>query len=379
MSSQGRTFAPMLFRMKRTVLFTVLMSVSGILSFAPAAATLQTLQTGMEAPDFSLKSATNETKTFTAVKGEKLTVLIFWSTWSTKSENILKRMQQLHEKYKGQGLSIIGVNVDDQQISTGTLAEIRTVSEKLKISFPMLVDHGLVAFHDYGVIALPTTVIMDKDRMIKDELSGYPLVGSETMVDFIISTIEGKKTPVVGKAGYQPNKNAVRFYNMGKTTLRSKRTADTAEMWFKKAVEADAAFVLPRLSLGKMYLQRGDTALAQAEYKEALARAPEHPIALCELGLILINEGKGKEGAALIESARKVEESYTPCYYYAAYAHGKEGRMEEAMKLFDEAKKINPFDYNNYVYQGKVFEAQKDRKKAFDAYKKALDIILHLD
>ncbi|MCK9419633.1 MAG: redoxin domain-containing protein [Nitrospirae bacterium] len=379
MSNQGRSVAAMVSRMNRIVLFTVLMFY-GVLSFAPAAATLQTLQTGMEAPDFSLKTIADETKTFEAVKGEKLTVLVFWSTWSTKSEKILKRMQQLHERYKGQGLSIIAVNVDDQQLSTETLAEIRTVSEKLKISFPMLVDHGLVAFHDYGVIALPSTVIMDKDRMIKDELSGYPLVGSEAMVDFIISTIEGKKIAVVeGKVRYQPNKNALRFYNMGKTTLRSKRMAETAEMWFKKAIEADTAFVLPHLSLGKMYLQRGDTALARAEYKEALARAPEHPIALCELGLILINEGKAKEGAALFDAARKVEESYTPCYYYAGYAHGKEGRMEDALKLFNEAKKLNPFDYNIFVYQGKVFQAQKDREKAFDAYKKALEIILHLD
>jgi tetratricopeptide (TPR) repeat protein len=289
-------------------------------------------------------------------------------------------MQQLHEKYKEQGLSIIAVNADDEQLSTATLAEIRAISEKLKISFPMLVDHGLIAFHDYGVIALPTTVIIDKDRMIKYELSGYPLVGSEAMVDFIISTIEGKKTPAVeGKSRYQPNTNALRFYNMGKTTLRSKRMAETAEMWFKKAIEADAAFVLPHLSLGKIYLQRGDTALARAEYREALVRAPEHPIALCELGMILINEGKVKEGEALFEAARKVEESYTPCYYYAAYAYGIEGRMEDASKLFDEAKKINPFDYNNFVYQGKVFEAQKEQKKAYDAYKKALEIILHLD
>jgi peroxiredoxin/predicted negative regulator of RcsB-dependent stress response len=380
MSSRGRTFSTMVVRMKRTVLFTILLSVYAILSFAPAAATLQSLQTGMEAPDFSLKTVTNETRTFAAIKGEKLTALVFWSTWSSKSETILKRMQTLHEKYKGQGLSIVAVNVDDQQVSTGKLAEINAVSEKLKIGFPMLVDHGLVAFHDYGVIALPTTVILDKDRMIKEELSGYPLVGSEAMIDFVSSTIEGKKTPVVNaKARYEPNKNALRFYNMGKTTLRSKRMAETAEMWFKKAIEADAAFVLPHLSLGKIYVQRGDAALAQAEYKEALSREPENPIALCELGLILLNEGKGKEGAALFEAARKAEESYTPCYYYAGYAFGKEGRMEDAAKLFDEAKKINPFDYNNFVYQGKVFEDQKDQKKAIEAYKKALEIILHLN
>jgi peroxiredoxin/Tfp pilus assembly protein PilF len=380
MSSQGRTVDTMVIRMKRIVLFTILLSVYAVLSFAPAAATLQALQTGMEAPDFSLKTLTNETKTFAAVKGEKLTLLVFWSTWSTKSETILKRMQQLHEKYKGQGLSIIAINVDDQQFSARTLAEIRTLSEKLNISFPMVVDHDLVAFHDYGVIALPTTVILDKDRVIKHELSGYPLVGSEAMIDFVSSTIEGKKTAVIeAKARYEPNKNALRFYNMGKTTLRSKRMAETAEMWFKKAIEADAAFMLPHLSLGKIYLQRGDTALAQAEYKEALSRAPENPIALCELGLIMINEGRGKEGAVLFEAARKAEESYAPCYYYAGYAAGKEGRMEDALKLFDEAKKINPFDYNNFVYQGKAFEDQKDQKKAVDCYKKALEIILHLD
>jgi peroxiredoxin len=380
MRSEGGTVAAMVIRRKRIVLFTILLSVYAVLSFAPAAATLQSLQTGMEAPDFSLKTVTNETKTFAAIKGEKLTVLVFWSTWSSKSEKILKRMQQLHEKYKGQGLSIVAINVDDQQISTEKLAEISAISEKLKIGFPMLVDHGLAAFHDYGVIALPTTVILDKDRVIKHELSGYPLVGSEAMMDFVSSTIEGKKTPVVdAKALYEPNKNALRFYSMGKTTLRSKRMAETAEMWFKKAIEADAAFVLPHLSLGKIYLQRGDTALAQAEYKEALSREPENPIALCELGLILLNEGKGKEGAALFEAARKVEESYAPCYYYAGYAAGKEGRMADAVKLFDEAKKLNPFDYNNFVYQGKVFEAQKDQKKAIDAYTKALEIILHLD
>ena len=194
------------------------MSVCAVLSFAPPAASLQSLQAGMEAPGFSLTALTGEAKSFADLRGEKLTVLVFWSTWSSKSEKILARMQQLHEKYKGQGLSIVAVNVDEQQVSTETLAKIQAVSEKLKLRFPMMVDHGLAVFHDYGVIALPTTVILDKDRVIKDELSGYPLVGSETMVDFITSTIEGKKAPVIeAKEMYRPNKNALRFYNMGKT------------------------------------------------------------------------------------------------------------------------------------------------------------------
>ena len=364
----------------RVMLVTALTSILGVVPFAPAAATLQGLQPGIEAPDFSLKTVTGEVKSFADLKGEKLTLLVFWSTWSPKSEKILARMQKLHEQYGGQGLSIIGVNADEQQISNQTIANIQSLSAKLKIGFPMLVDQGLTAFHEYGVIALPTTVIMDKERVIAYELSGYPLIGSEAMVDFVTSTIEGKKTPTAEKqARYRPNKNALRFYNMGKATLKSKRMAESAEMWFKKAIESDAAFVLPHLSLGKMYLQEGDAARAQGEFREALAREPENPIALCEVGMILVNEGKGKEGVALFEVARKVEESYAPCYYYAGYAYGKEGPLETVLHMFDEAEKVNPFDYRNFVYKGKVFEERKDQKRAFEAYKKALEIILHIN
>ncbi len=367
--------------MKRALLLTLLLSLFAAIPFAPAAATLQGLQVGMEGPEFSLKGLGGEKRTFADLKGEKLTVVVFWSTWSRKSEKLLARMQQLYDRYKGQGLSVVAVNVDGENVSDITLASMKGAQEKLKIGFPMLVDQGLVAFHEYGVIALPTTVVMDRERVIRYELSGFPLVGGDILVDFVASAMEGKRPPVAvaEKTGYQPSKSALRFYNMGKTTLKSKRMADTAEMWFKKAGEADAKFVLPHLSLGRLYLQRGDATLAQGQFREALAREPANPIALCESGLILVDQGKPGEAALLFEAARKSEEAYAPCYYYAGYAFGKDGKMDEAMKMFDEAEKINPFDYNIHVYKGKVFEGRKDQKMAFEAYRKALEIVLHLD
>ncbi len=380
MNSQGKSFIVLSFHMKRIVLLSIGFCLCEALFFTPAAATLQSLQTGLEAPDFSLKTVMGEKKSFSDVKGKKLTILVFWSTWSSKSEDVLARMQKLHEQYKDQGLSIIGLNADEQHVSDTTIGEIKNLSARLNLGFPMLVDQGLVAFNDYGVIALPTTVIMDSGRVIKYELPGYPLVGSETMVDFVVATIEGKRQMVrEEKAGYQPNKNAQRFYNMGKAILKSKTLVDTAESWFKKAIESDPAFALPHLSLGKIYLKRGDLALAQAAFKEVLAREPGNPIALCESGMILVNEGKGGEGMALFEAAKKAEELYAPCYYYAGYAYGKEGKLEAARKMFAEAEKISPFDYHNFIYQGRVFEGNKDLQKAFEAYKKALEIILHLN
>jgi Tfp pilus assembly protein PilF/peroxiredoxin len=345
----------------------------GMLLSVHAAATLQGLQAGMEGPQFTLKELSGASRTFADLKGEKLTVLVFWSTWSSKSEKILTRMERLHEKYRDRGLSIVGVNVDGLRTTDATLAAIRGVQEKLKIGFPMLVDEGLVSFHDYGVIAVPTTVVLDRERTIAYELSGFPLVGGETMIDFIADAFEErKKDAAPEKPRYRPNKSAVRLYNMGKTTLKSKRMADTAETWFRKAVEADPDFVLPRLSLGGIYLGRGETAKAQEEYRAALAKEPTNPIALCESAMILVNEGKGAEGLAILETAKKSEDSYAPCFYYAAYAIGKMGKIEEAQKGFEEAEKISPQDYLVDLYRGRLFEELKDMRQASDGYRNAL-------
>jgi tetratricopeptide (TPR) repeat protein len=47
--------------------------------------------------------------------------------------------------------------------------------------------------------------------------------------------------------------------------------------------------------------------------------------------------------------------------------------------MFDEAERINPLDYNLYVYKGRVFEGQKKQQEAVAAYRKALETILRID
>lgn len=353
----------------------------GMFLFTPAAATLQQLQPGMAVPDFSLKLISGETRSFAEVKGQKMTVIAFWSTWSKNSEKALARLQKLHQKYRDQGLAVVAVNADGQDIPDTAMAQIKATVERLGITFPVFVDHGLTYFHDVGVIALPTTVIVDKDRTITYELSGYPLVGSEEMADYIVATLEGKTQGpgvIAAKKGYQPNKQGLRLYNMGKNTLKSGRMADTAEMWFKKAIEADAKFVLPHISLGKFYLQRGEKELAAAQFKEALAKDPAHVIALCESALLMVTDGNVDEGQALLAQALKTDEFYTPCYYYAGFAYGKQGKLDIAAQMFEEAEKINRLDYNISAYKGRMFEGLKDRPKAITAYRKALETILPL-
>lgn len=362
----------------RVIFFSIILFMAGeSFLLVPIAATLQGLQVGMEAPDFSLNNLTGEKKNFSAVKGPKITIVIFWATWSAKSEKALLRLEKLYQKYKDKGLSVVAINVDSQEINGSALTEIRAKFDNLQLSYPLLIDYGLLTFHDYGVIAVPSTLILDGERNIKYELSGFPLMGAEEMSDFVSSNFEAKKPETAPpKSGYRPDKKAIRHYNMGLSILKSRRMADTAEMWFKKAIEADPGFVMPYLSLGKFYISRENIPLAREQFQHAISIDSANPIALCELALILIREGKLAEGRQMLDLALKSDEAYLPCYYYSGIVLGREGKLDEALKSFQSAVNINPHDPYTYIYKGEVCEENKQFKEAAESYQKALELIL---
>jgi len=343
----------------------------------PAAATLEGLYVGAEAPDFTLEDLKGQSLAFKDIKGEKLTMIIFWSTWSRNSGKVLKSAQKLYSDYKDKGLAVVAVNADGLRISSDQLTEIKATVSDLGLDYPVVLDQGLTVFHNYGIIALPSTVIVDPDRTILYELSGFPVVGSEEMIDFTVAHIEGRKPKAaVQKKGYQPDKKALRFYNMGRNALNSKRMAATAEMWFKKAAEADPKFVQPHISLGKFYVVRNKLDLAKEQFDAALQKEPENVVALCELGILLVGDGKYEDARNLMQKAIKVEEFYTPCFYYLGYTYGIEGEMEEASKMFAHALDINPMDMNIYIYKGQMYEESGKPKESAESYRKALEIIL---
>jgi peroxiredoxin len=364
-------------RIRKIFLLLPPVALCVVLMLAPAAATLQELQVGMEVPDFSIANFKGEKKRVSDLCGDKITILFFWSTWSRNSEKGLVRMEKLYRQYGEKGLRVIGINADGQTIGRDTMELIRNMTKTLNITFPVFVDQGLKGSHETGVIALPTTVIIGREREIMYELSGYPLVGSEEMADYVTTAMEGKKSPAqLAKKVYQPAKDAVRFYNMGRNTLKNRRMSDLAETWFKKSAASDPRFVLPRLSLGNLYLQRKDVPAAKEQFEQSLAKEPDNVVALCELGMINANEGKTKEALILFDRTMKADDSYTPCYYYRGYLMAKTGNMAEALRMFDAASAINPLDSNIHFYKGRMYDESGMAQKAAEEYRQSLEMLL---
>lgn len=348
-----------------------------LLNTSVSSSALHSLEVGMEAPDFALLDLSTTPKTFSSLKGDKLTLLVFWATWGENSKRALQQMQAFHQKYQDSGLSIIGINVDKQEVSEETLSKIREVAASMKITFPMLIDRGLVTFHDYGIIAVPSTVILDRDRVIKHELSGFPLMGADDLKQFVELVIENKKSSTITIAtGYQPDKKAVRLWNMGMMSLKSERTAARANVWFEKAIIADPAFTQPYLSLGTMYYKQHNLEEAKKQFESVLQKKPDHVIALSSLGQILMDEGDLTGAEAKLTKAVQGGESYIPSYYLLGLLKGRQGDVPAALQWFKRAEELNPNDYKIFTHKGMMFEEQKELPAAAAGYKKALELIM---
>ncbi len=338
----------------------------------------QNLQVGTKAPAFSLKDLNGQTKTFADVKGAKLTALVFWATWSVNSPRELKKMEALYHKYKDKGFAVVAINVEQQNIDDQTLAKIKAKMAELKLDVPVLIDYGLNAFHDYEVIAVPTTVILDPQMKIQYELFGYPIVGSADMIDFINGQFGGGKKGGSAKNVHMPSDRALRCYNLGMRMLRSERMASMAPTWLEESIAADPKFARPNISLGEYYASQGQTKLAKEQFEQALTKEPGNVIAMCDLGSLLAASGDIKGGMALMQKAMELDEAYTPCYYLLGYYYGKGGDMAKARGMFAAAAKLDPMDSQIYMYEGRLYEGKSDARDAAVAYGMALKTMLGL-
>lgn len=136
---------------------------------------------GDPAPDFTLKDIkTGEEIRLSQIK--QPVVLLFWSTWAMNSETAFERFEAFYQRNKGR-VVVIGVCVENQTMSDADVINIKEFVRKQKASFPIVLDKKLQTFHDYRIVAIPTSVLV-RNGNVKYALTGFPYGGVEDMFDY---------------------------------------------------------------------------------------------------------------------------------------------------------------------------------------------------
>ncbi len=126
----------------------------------------QALQIGEKAPDFTLKTIQGENLNLAEQRG-KIIVINFWASWCGPCRKEMPVLQQFYEKYNDLGVSVWGVNVE-QENQAG-----RDFLKGLNLTFPILFDQTNNISATYEVKAMPSTVIIDRDGIIRYVFRGY--------------------------------------------------------------------------------------------------------------------------------------------------------------------------------------------------------------
>ena len=121
---------------------------------------------GQPAPDFALKSATGENLRLSEYRGD-VVMINFWATWCGPCRQEMPLLDELYSRYQRVGFNLLGVNIDDN-----TNRAMKMIDD-LGVTFPVLFDSRKEVSELYDVDAMPVTVLVDREGMIRHVHHGY--------------------------------------------------------------------------------------------------------------------------------------------------------------------------------------------------------------
>jgi peroxiredoxin len=117
------------------------------------------------APDFTLKDADGAPVKLSDYKG-KVVLLNFWATWCHGCKLEIPWFMEFEKKYKGSGLEVIGVAMDDDGWKS-----VKPYAEEKKMNYTVVIgDEDLGKL--YGLASMPMTVLIDREGGIAATYNG---------------------------------------------------------------------------------------------------------------------------------------------------------------------------------------------------------------
>ena len=147
-------------RIRRLPLVSLL---AALVAFAwPAAAT----DGSPPAPEFRLANRAGGEMSLSGLKGQ-VVMINFWASWCGPCRQEFPALDQIYSKYKPMGFQMIAINVESEK------ADAERFLGKTPVSFPILFDPDNKVSGNYGVNAMPTTFLVDREGRLRWQHRAY--------------------------------------------------------------------------------------------------------------------------------------------------------------------------------------------------------------
>ncbi len=145
-------------------------------STAPPLTTASTAQTTVKttrpsgnAPDFTVYDASGNPVSLSDFFGKPV-VLNFWASWCGPCRNEMPEFQEMYEKYSGEGVVFMMINLTDGSRETQSSAS--SFINSSGYTFPVYFDTKTSAANAYNISSIPTTFFISKNGDISGKNIG---------------------------------------------------------------------------------------------------------------------------------------------------------------------------------------------------------------
>jgi cytochrome c biogenesis protein CcmG/thiol:disulfide interchange protein DsbE len=127
---------------------------------------LEGIDRGKIALDFTLESL-DGTRVFLSDYRGQVVLLNFWATWCPPCQAEIPDLEAAYRSYREDGLVILGIDVEESAHA------IESFLEDVEMTYPILLDETARVYREYRAPGLPTTLILDREGVIRVRHPGY--------------------------------------------------------------------------------------------------------------------------------------------------------------------------------------------------------------
>lgn len=120
--------------------------------------------------DFTTRDIQGKTVHFSDYLGKKVILVNFWATYCEPCLQQMPHLERIYQKYKDQGLVVLGVSMDGPE----TVANVQAFARRNYVSFPVVYDEDSHIASLYNPKkAEPLTLLVDKGGKVVRIREGY--------------------------------------------------------------------------------------------------------------------------------------------------------------------------------------------------------------
>lgn len=378
--------------------------ISIILSIPSVSSALIGIKEGEAPIKFALQDLNGASVDVGGLFGRKPVIVVFWGMPISKSfldysMDELRFLNDFYEQHhEATGLEIFGIYTpeNDGEVPVSEIERVKKLIMINKIKFTVLIDSGFMIFREYGVIALPSTVMIDKAGKIKFIYPSFPLAAQPVFTEEIrrltgLVQVTAEKEEEKKKG---PDSHSVRLYNYA-LQMYKKGLPEQALSPLDKSVELDAEFAPSHNLMGIILWKQHNYEGAIGAFNKSVTLDQTYVPAHFNYGILMFESGKYSEAEKHFKEALSLNNRMAEAHYVLGLLYKKTNREEEAVRelgtalsLFEKSKTSSAYEIyapsafhriSTLYALSELYKKKGETGKALDVLQKAAQLALGLE